>query len=103
MIQLENHRSYSYRKVGAPPKPKPRAKHPYKVMVWAGISKKGATSICIINGSVDAVGYQEILSTHLVPFLNTVMPRGQFQQDNAPAHTAKSMKTFLLENHVRLF
>ena len=33
MIQLENHRTFCYRKVGAPLKPKPKPKHPYKVMV----------------------------------------------------------------------
>ena len=35
MIQLENHRTFSYRKVNAAPKPKARSKNPYKVMVWA--------------------------------------------------------------------
>jgi len=38
-IQLENNRTFSYRKVGSAPKPKPCAKHPFKFMVWAGISK----------------------------------------------------------------
>ena len=69
MIQLENHRTFSYRKVGKVPKPKARPKNPYKVMVWAGISKKGATNICLINGSVDSLVYQDILCTHLLPFL----------------------------------
>ena len=36
-------------KVGTAPKPKRKAKHPYKVMVWAGISKKGATNICLLT------------------------------------------------------
>ena len=51
-IQLENHRMFSYRKVGTAPKPKPRVKHSYKVMVWAGISCKGATNICLLNSLV---------------------------------------------------
>ena len=45
MIQLENHRTFSYRKIGAAPKPKARPRNPFRVMVWAGISKKGATNI----------------------------------------------------------
>ena len=45
MIQLENHSTFSYRKVGEAPRPKVRAKHPFKVIVWAGISKKGATKM----------------------------------------------------------
>ena len=49
MIQLENHHTFSYRKVGEAPRPKARAKHPYKVMVWAGISRKGATSVSSTN------------------------------------------------------
>ena len=40
MIQLENHRTFSYRKVNAAPKPKARPKNPYKVMVWAGYIEK---------------------------------------------------------------
>ena len=35
-IQLENHHTFSYRKVKETPRQKARAKHPYKVMVWAG-------------------------------------------------------------------
>lgn len=44
-VQLETHRRHCYRKEGEKPHPKPRAKHPTKVHVWAGISKKGATKV----------------------------------------------------------
>ena len=98
MIQLENHRTFSYRKIGAAPKPKARSKNPFRVMVWAGISKKGATNICIIKGSADSLGYQEILQTHLIHFLQGKLPQGKFQQDNAPCHTSVSTRTFL-EDH----
>ena len=40
-IQLDCHRRYCCRKEGERPRPKPRPKHPTKVHVWAGISKKG--------------------------------------------------------------
>ena len=69
MVQLENHRTFSYRKAGAAPKPKARPKNPYRIMVWAGISRKGATNICLIKGGIDSTLYQEILRTHLLPFL----------------------------------
>ena len=36
IIQLENHCTFSYRKVRKAPRQKVWAKHPYKVMVWAG-------------------------------------------------------------------
>lgn len=46
-IQLENNRTFSFRKVGSALKRKPRVKHPFKVMVWAGLSRKGAMNICL--------------------------------------------------------
>ena len=46
-IQLETHRRHCYWKEG---QKKPRPKHPIKVHVWAGISKKGATKICVFEG-----------------------------------------------------
>ena len=52
-VQLECHQRHSFRKKGQPPKLKPRPKHPVKVHVWAGISKKGATQVCIFEGKMD--------------------------------------------------
>ena len=49
-VQLETHRRFCYRKEGMKPRPKPRAKHPIKVHVWAGISKKGPANVCIFEG-----------------------------------------------------
>ena len=40
---------------------KPRLKHPTKVHVWAGISTRGATGVCIFNGIMDAQMYTSIL------------------------------------------
>ena len=40
MIQLENQQIFSYHKEGEAPRPKVRAKHPCKVMVWASIFNK---------------------------------------------------------------
>ena len=101
-IQLENNRTYSYRKVGSQPKRKARVKHPYKVMVWAGISKKGATNICILNCSVNSAVYQEVLRTHLLPFLRDRLPNGIFQQDNAPCHTARATRDFFERHNISL-
>lgn len=53
-VQLESHRRHSYRKKGEPAVLKPRPKHPTKVHVWAGISKKGKTPIVIFEGLMDA-------------------------------------------------
>ena len=40
-IQLDCQRRYFCRKEGEKPTSKPRPKHPTKVQVWAGVSKKG--------------------------------------------------------------
>ena len=62
-IQLETHRKRCYRKKGEKPQNKPRPKHPPKVHVWAGISSRGATNICIFTGTMDAEFYVKILNT----------------------------------------
>lgn len=52
-VQIETHKRLCYRKEGEPPRPKPRPKHPTKVHVWAGISKVGATHVCIFEGTMN--------------------------------------------------
>ena len=101
-IQLETHRRYCYRKVGEPPTPKPRAKHPVKVQVWAGISATGATSICIFEGIMDAEFYTQILQRHLLPFIREKFPSQVpcFMQDNDPKHTSHFVRNFFEANHI---
>ena len=70
---------------------KPKAKHPFKVNVWAGISKRGATPILIFTGIMRKEFYvEEILSNVLLPFTQTTFADGyRFQQDNDPKHKSK--------------
>ena len=49
-VQLESHRPFCCRKEGQAPRCKPRAKHPCKVHVWAGISCMGTTRVCVFDG-----------------------------------------------------
>ena len=56
-VQLESHRRYSFQKKNQPAKLKPKAKQPIKVHVWAGISKRGATHVCIFEGIMDTDFY----------------------------------------------
>ena len=56
-VQLECHRRHSFRKQGQAPRLKPRPKHPVKVHVWAAISKRGATKVCLFEGKMNAVLY----------------------------------------------
>ena len=64
-VQLETHKRMCYRKEGEKPRPKPRAKHPVKVHVWGGISRKGATAVCIFEGIMTAPLYCDILERTL--------------------------------------
>jgi hypothetical protein len=47
-----------------------RAKHPTKVPVWAGNSFRGATSICIFEGKMNASLFTSILEPTLLPFID---------------------------------
>lgn len=76
-------------------------KHPLKVHAWAGISRRGATRICIFNGIMDSDGFQEILSEFFLPFVNERFPHGhRLMMDNDPKHTSKSTKKFMLHNRI---
>jgi len=42
----------------------------HKILVWAGISKRGATQLVMFEGIMIAIRYGDILSASLVPFLS---------------------------------
>ena len=99
-ISLAHYRRTCYRKSDEPTKRKPKPKHPLKVHVWAGISRHGATKICIFNGIMDADLFCNILETTLVPFIRERLPDHRFMQDNDPKHTSRRAQTFFEEHNI---
>ncbi|XP_057299461.1 uncharacterized protein LOC130630079 [Hydractinia symbiolongicarpus] len=90
-IMMDNHGKICFRKKGRLPNLKPTAKHPYKIHVWAGISKRGPTDILLFTGIMRKEFYaDEILQKGLLPFIQRVYPdRHRFQQNNDPKHKSK--------------
>ena len=102
-VQLETHRRRCYRKEGEKPRPKPRPKHPIKVHVWAGISKKGPTGACIFDGIMDATMYCNILCQTLLPFLDEKFHppcSHRLMQDNDPKHTSLAARQFFADSGI---
>lgn len=78
-----------------------RPKHPLKLHVWAGISLKGPTNICIFEGIMNAELYVEILEKNLLPFITNKFPSShRFMQDNDPKHTSGLVQRFLTDHNV---
>lgn len=102
-VQLETHRRHCYRKEDQKPRPKPRPKHPVKVHVWAGISKRGPTPVCIFEGIMDASLFCSILQQTLLPFIQQKFPppaQHRFMQDNDPKHTSRAAQQFYVDSGI---
>ena len=63
-------------------------------MIWGAMSSAGVGPLCFIKSGVNADIYQEILKHFMLPSELYGDADFIFQQDLAPAHTAKSTKTW---------
>lgn len=101
-VQLETHKRFCCRKKGERPRAKPRAKHPVKVHVWAGIGWHGPTRVCVFEGCMNADLYVQILQEALLPTLSRPEYANghRFMQDNDPKHTSRKAAEFFAENGV---
>ena len=101
-IQLTRHSQTMRVKVGEERILKPAAKHSLKVHVWAGISKRGATHICVFDQIIDGAFYIKILEDFLLPFISERFhdTKYRFMQDNDPKHTSCIAKEFYKEKGI---
>lgn len=76
----------------------------FQVHVWAGISARGATQVCIFDGMMDRFLYIHILEKTLLPFIEETYPDGhRFVQDNDPKHTSVYAKKWYAAKGVNWF
>ncbi len=70
-------------------------------MIWGAMSSAGVGTLCFLKTNVTAPIYQEILEHFMLLSADQLFKDADFifQQDLAPAHTAKSTKSWL-NDHV---
>ena len=90
-VQLEMDRqTWCYKRTEAEIQAQAQAQALVKVHVWAGISYRGHTTLCIFEGKMNAPLFISTLKKSLVPFIRDVYPDGhRFVQDNDPKHCSK--------------
>ncbi len=71
-------------------------KFPQSVMIWAAMSSAGVGPLCFLKSTVNTAIYQEILEHFMLPSADKLYRDAEFifQQDLAPAHTAKGTKSW---------
>lgn len=81
----------------------PTVKKSAKVMVWGCFSAHGRGALYFIpqNETVNAVKYKEILNEKLLRSM-AIHQCSIFQQDSAPAHTARSVKLWMQQNNIHV-
>ncbi len=82
---------------------KSSVKFPQSEMIWAAMSSAGVGPLCFLKSTVNAVIYQNILEHIMLPSADKIYGDADFifQQDLAPAHTAKGTKSWF-NDHVLL-
>ncbi len=77
-------------------------KFPQSVMICAAMSSAGVAPLCFLKSTVKAAVYQEILEHFMLPSADKLYLDADFifQQDLAPAHTAKDTKSWFNDHGV---
>ncbi len=71
-------------------------------MIWGTMSSAGVGPLCFLKTNITAPVYQDILEQFMLPSADQLFKDADliFQQDLAPAHTAKSTKSWLNDHGV---
>ncbi len=104
-ISFGNQGPRVWRKSGEAQNPcclKSSVKFPQSVMIWAVMSSAGVGPLCFLKSTVNAAIYQEILEHFMLPSADKLYGDADFifQQDLAPAHTAKGTKSWFNDHGV---
>ncbi len=72
------------------------------MMIWATMSSAGVGPLCFLKSTVNADIYQDILQHFMLPSADKLYGDADFifQQDLAPAHTAKGTKSWINDHSV---
>ncbi len=81
---------------------KSSVKFPQSVMVWAAMSSAGVGPLCFLKSTDNTAIYQEILEHFMIPSADKLYGDADFifQQDLAPAHSAKGTKSWFNDHGV---
>ncbi len=81
---------------------KSSVKFPQSVMIWGAMSSAGVGPLCFLKSTVNAAIYQEILEHFMLPSADKLYGDADFifQQDLAPAHTAKGINSWFNDHGV---
>ncbi len=71
-------------------------------MIWAAMLSAGVGPLCFLKSTVNTAIYQEILEHFMLPSADKLYEDADFifQQDLAPAHTAKGTKSWFNDHGV---
>ncbi len=98
-ISFGNQGPRVWRKSGEAQNPcclKSSVKFPQSVMIWAAMSSAGVGPLCFLKSTVNVAIYQGHLEHFMLPSADKLYGDADFifQQDLAPAHTAKVTKSW---------
>ncbi len=77
-------------------------KFPQSVMVWGAMSFACVSPLCFLRSKVNAIVYQEVLEHFMLPGADQLYGDADFifQQDLAPAHSAKATSTWFKDHGI---